>query len=81
MLRKKYFNRSTYLHFILGFRNPSTADKTWNPFDASEVNYLHITSTQDEMRKGLLMDRLSFWKNILSSNSDMLWTEKSRDEL
>lgn len=77
-MKKMYSQR---ILFLLDCRNPSTADGTWDPFDANEINYLHITSTHDEMKDGLLIDRLSFWKNMLVRSSDKLLRKESRDEL
>lgn len=44
-------------------RNPSIGGNEWTPFEPNKVNYLHITTAKDEMKDGLLSDRLTFWKN------------------
>lgn len=83
IIRRYTQNWRTYSYFTFGSicRNASTDDKLWHPFNENEVNYLHITSTLDEMRKGLLMDRLSFWRTILSKSHDVPQDKKSKDEL
>lgn len=66
---------------LLYLRNPSIADNEWDLFDANEVNYLHITSAKDEMKNGLLTDRLSLWKDIKIRSSHLQFQRELRDEL
>lgn len=45
-------------------RNPNNNEPKWTPVASDDLEYLHITTEADIMKKELLKDRYQFWNSL-----------------